>query len=202
MKAKIFFLCALLTSGAGSAAAQTLNLLYSEKAGASSVTVDLRESTDMTALQFRLAMPAGVTYADKGSTNCGATLATTNSKTHTLSVQELSNGDLLVIVYSMDLKALKNGALLSIPIVMPATPPATKGQLTSVRFSDNQAISYTGTDGLVTAISDVPAAPEAATADGQRRDAFTIYDLSGRRLPAGQTPRGIYIQGGKKRVGK
>lgn len=204
MKAKIFLLGALLTLAVGSADAQTLTVrpVSGTEGKQTNVVVSLADGESMTALQFRLAMPTGVTHVGDDDTNCDATLATTNSKTHTLSVQALANGDLLVIVYSMDLKALKDGELVRIPVLLPSPLPEDGGALAAVRYSDEEAISYPGSEALVTAISDLTPEPanSTTTAPGQR-DAFAIYDLSGRRLPDGQKPRkGIYVQGGHKRA--
>lgn len=66
----------------------------------------------------------------------------------------------------------------------------------------NNAISYAGQEALVTAINDLPAAPDMFAP--ATREPFTIYDLNGHRLPDGQMPNipGIYIRGGKKVVVK
>ena len=204
MQAKMFFLSTLLTFGAVSAAAQTLSVrpVSGTEGKQTNVVVSLADGESMTALQFRLAMPTGVTHVGDDATNCNATLATTNSKTHTLNVQALGNGDLLVIVYSMDLKPLKSGELVRIPVVLPSPLPEDGGALAAVRYSDEEAVSYPGSEALVTAISDLTTEPANAEPNApQQRDAFAIYDLSGRRMPDGQKPhKGIYVQGGRKRA--
>ena len=75
----------------------------------------------MTALQFNLALPEGVSLS-KGGVTLGAA---TNG--HTLNVETLDNGDHLFVLYSMDLNPFKDGELLRIPVKMGSTATSTNG---------------------------------------------------------------------------
>ena len=104
------------------------------------VVVSLTGGTSATALQFNLKLPEGL--------NVNTNDATLGSSTdgHTLNVEPLNNGDLLFILYSMDLKTFKDGELLRIPVTAGNSATNATGQLYTVRTSSAEAVSHTCSD--------------------------------------------------------
>lgn len=108
------------------------------------LVVSLAEGSSMTALQFNLSLPEGVTLTTSGDTY-GTTLGTATDG-HTLDVETLSNGDLLFILYNTDQKAFKSGELLRIPLTAGSTATEANGKLYTVRTATADAVSHTCAD--------------------------------------------------------
>ena len=142
MKKRIHTILVALLALACSATAQSLTVQGIEaKAGEqATLTVNLSGATSMTALQFNLALPEGVTIA-QGTPTLG-----TAANGHTLDVETLDNGDRLFVLYSMDLNTFRNGQLLSIPVSISDNAKSGEGSLTTVRFATTEAVSNAGTD--------------------------------------------------------
>ena len=157
----------------GSANAQ--NLLFEVKAN--EATMNISGATGMTALQFCLQLPEGVTI-DTSNASMGEATAG-----HTLCIETLDNGDLLFILYSMDLNTFKDGELLRIPININGGGTA---RLYNVRFADTEAVSYTGEE-TATGIKTLSNSPLKGE---------NIYNVAGQRLNKMQ--RGINIMDGRK----
>ena len=156
----------------GSANAQNISF----EVQANEATMNISGATGMTALQFCLQLPEGVTI-DTSNVTLG-----TATDGHTLCIETLDNGDLLFILYSMDLNTFKDGELLRIPV-------AASGEtvrLYTIRYADTDAVSHAGED-IETGISLTPALSKGEGA---------IYNVSGQRLSKPQ--KGIYIKDGKK----
>ena len=160
----------------GSANAQ--NLSFEVKAN--EAVMNISGATGMTALQFCLQLPAGVTIDTSNITMGEATAS------HTLCIETLDNGDLLFILYSMNLKRFKNGEVLRIPININGEGTA---RLYNVRFADTDAVSYAGEE-TATGLASPKYSPKGKD--------LKIYNLAGQRLSKPQ--RGIYIKDGKKFV--
>ena len=77
---------------------------------ANEAKISLTGATEMTALQFNLKLPKGVSVDTNNATLGSATDG------HTLCIETLDNGDLLFILYSMDLNTFMDGELLRLPI--------------------------------------------------------------------------------------
>lgn len=179
MKKRCKTIVALLAI-AGCATAQELTV----QSSGTELVVNASGLTGMSALQFNLELPDGVTIADD------ATMGTATNG-HTLSVQTLDNGDRLFILYSMDLNTFKNGELLRIPVNMDNYTAEDIAKLYKVRFSSAEAVSHTGAD-----VEFNPTGIGTLTSV-RTTDEGAIYDLNGRRLT--EKPKsGYYIQGGKK----
>ena len=166
-----------------SLAAQELTLQPS----GTELVVNANGVSSMTALQFNLELPEGVTLADVDASMGEATVS------HTLCVETLDNGDLLFILYSMNLNTFKDGELLHIPININGEGTA---RLYNVRFADTEAVSYAGEE-TATGIASPKSSPKGKD----------IYNLSGQQMVNGKSlnsklPRGIYIKGGKKILAK
>lgn len=172
MNKRIQTILLALAAIVGSANAQ--NLSFEVKVNES--TVNISGATGMTALQFCFQLPAGVTLDTSNATLGSATDG------HTLCIETLDNGDLLFILYSMDLNTFKDGELLRIPVA--ASGKTVK--LYTIRYADPDAVSYAGED-IETGIKTLSNSPLKGE---------NIYNVAGQRLSKPQ--RGIYIKDGKK----
>ena len=170
---------------------QTLNILFalmaitisanaqnlSFEVEANEAKINLAGATEMTALQFNLRLPEGVTINTESVTLGSATDG------HTLCIETLDNGDLLFILYSMDLNTFMDGELLHFPI----TATGEEIKLYTIRYADTDAVSHEAED-VVTGI-DRPT-PNPSLYGG------AIYNVSGQRLQKMQ--KGINIKDDKK----
>ena len=172
MKKRIQTILLALAAIVGSANAQ--NLSFEVKAN--EATMNISGATGMTALQFCLQLPEGMTIRTSRVAMGSAT------GDHTLCIEKLDNGDLLFILYSMDLNTFKDGELLRIPIAV--SGKAVKFH--TIRYADTDAVSYVGED-IDTGISLTPALSKGEGA---------IYNVSGQRLDKMQ--KGINIKDGQK----
>lgn len=118
--------------------AQDLTVLPIEvqKDGQTEIVVSLNGATAMTALQFNLLLPNGVTASTDNITLGAATDG------HTLSVQTHESGDLLFILYSMNFKVFKGGVLLRIPVTAGNSEAYATGLLYNVRAASADAVSH------------------------------------------------------------
>ena len=164
----------------GSANAQNLSF----EVQANEATMNISGATDMTALQFCLQLPAGVTIDTSNATLGSATDG------HTLCIETLDNGDLLFILYSMELNTFKDGELLRIPVA--AGGETVK--LYTIRYADTDAVSYAGED-IMTGIP--PIHNSQFIIHNNRGE---IYNVSSQRLNKMQ--KGINIVSGKKIIRK
>ena len=166
-------LLALLTI-ATSANAQSLSF----EVQANEAKISLAGATEMTALQFNLKLPEGVTIDTSNATLGSATDG------HTLCIETLDNGDLLFILYSMDLNTFMDGELLRIPINGVQDGDAN---LYTIRYASADAVSHEAED-VVTGIGRL--SPNPSLYGG------AIYNVSGQRLSKMQ--KGINIKDGQK----
>lgn len=117
--------------------AQSLSVanLEAQEGEQTELVISLAQGTAMTALQFNLSLPEGVTLAD-GEATLGSA-----ANGHTLSVQTLDNGDHLFILYNMNLNTFKDGELLRIP-VKAGSKGTSNGRLYTIRAATAGAVSY------------------------------------------------------------
>ena len=174
MKLRILRTLLALMTIAVSANAQSLSF----EVHANEARISLTGATEMTALQFNLKLPEGVTIDTNNATLGSATDG------HTLCIETLDNGDLLFILYSMDLNTFMDGELLRLPINGVRDGDAN---LYTIRYASADAVSHKAED-IVTKAASPKSSPE-------RKD-FKIYNLSGQRLNKMQ--KGINIVNGKK----
>ena len=118
--------------------AQSLSVanLEAQEGEQTELVISLAQGTAMTALQFNLSLPEGVTLAD-GEATLGSA-----ANGHTLSMQTLDNGDHLFILYNMNLNTFKDGELLRIP-VKAGSKGTSNGRLYTIRTATAGAVSYT-----------------------------------------------------------
>lgn len=142
--------------------------------------------TGMTALQFNLELPEGVTFA-AGDASMGEA-----TDGHTLCVETLDNGDRLFILYNMNLDTFKDGELLRIPVNMNREVAEGFARLYTIHFADANSVSYAAaeTESVVTEIKGVQEAQNVQVVQKN------IYNSSGQRLSKMQ--KGINITNGKK----
>ena len=141
MKYRILNILFALTVIAGRANGQNLSVqpIKAQTGEQAQVIVSLTGGTSATALQFNLKLPDGISVNANSATLGAATDG------HVLRVEPLDNGDLLFVLYSMDLKTFKNGELLSIPVTAGNSATTGTGQLYTVRtaaVSGNDAVSH------------------------------------------------------------
>lgn len=149
---------------------------------ASEAKISLTGATGMTALQFNLKLPEGVNVNTDNATLGSAT------DNHTLCIETLDNGDLLFILYSMDLNTFMDGELLRLPINGVQDGDAS---LYTIRYANVDAVSHEGTD-IVTK-SPLLISPKP-------KGEGLIYNVSGLHLSKMQN--GINIVDGKKIISK
>lgn len=147
------------------------------------LVVNLTGGTSMTALQFNLALPEGMTLAESDVILGAATNG------HTLNVETLDNGDHLFVLYSMNLNPFKDGELLRIPVKMGSTATSTNGTLYTIRTATANAVSHTCNDvswEMTTNINHV-SSPKIIK---------STYNLAGQKTD--EIQKGINIVDGKK----
>jgi len=127
--------------------AQSLSVanLEAQEGEQTELVISLAQGTAMTALQFNLSLPEGVTLAD-GEATLGSA-----ANGHTLSVQTLDNGDHLFILYNMNLNTFKDGELLRIP-VKAGSKGTSNGRLYTIRVATADAVSHTCEEATFSAI--------------------------------------------------
>ena len=157
------------------------------------VAVNISNATAMTALQFCLSLPSGVTLTDDGEA-CGIEYKNIISG-HKMSVLPLASGDYLVVLYNIYRYPFKDGALLTIPVTAGENGGTVSGSLYNVRMSTADAASYKCEDVLfnITVNAPVTGIDEVKTESGNVKG---FYDLQGRKVE--NPANGIYIVNGKK----
>ena len=174
-----------------SATAQTLSIasVEAKEGEQAELVVNASDISGMTALQFNLALPQGITLDESAITKGEA------ASDHTLSVQTMDNGDRLVVLYNMDLGLFTNGTLLRLPVTIGNDAKTGEGKLYTVRTATTEAVSQTCTDATFTVTVKEATGIGEVRKDGTARNA---YDLSGRRVL--RPSKGIQIIGNKKVV--
>ncbi len=156
MKSRILNFIIALSFFVVGANAQTLSVSDIEVAPGweETLTVNIEGATEMTALQCVLTLPKGINLA-KDTDNYGIELGNaafgnaTNG--HYLNATPLASGELLIVVYSMDLCTFKDGTLLYIPVTATEDFSASaEGSLRIVRTTTVAAESKTSSDATFT----------------------------------------------------
>ena len=100
------------------------------------LVVSLAEGSSMTALQFNLSLPEGVTLDETAITKGTA------ASGHTLEVRPLTNGDRLFVLYHKENTPLANGELLRLPVTVGSEAGTFGGKLYTVRTATADAVSH------------------------------------------------------------
>lgn len=173
MKQKILNMLVALAAIAGSASAQTLSIASIEaEAGTQAELVVTGESIGnaVTALQFNLSLPEGITLNEAAITKGAA------ASGHELSVSTLDSGERLFVLYNMNLDAIGNGELLRLPITIGQNATSGNAQLSTVRFASTEAVSTAGSN--VSAAINVTKDEELLRYDVNRDGKITIADVT------------------------
>ena len=149
MRKNTFKIMVALAAIVGGAQAQTLSVQPTEAQTGeqTELVVSLTGGTAMTALQFNLQLPEGVTLDEtaiaKGEAAGG----------HTLSISTLDGGDRLFVLYSMNLDTFGDGCLLRLPVTAPTEAGTFSGRLYTVRTASvggGEVVSHTAQDAAFT----------------------------------------------------
>ena len=182
---------ALLTIVSG-ATAQTLSVASIEATTGeqAELVVSASGMSNVTALQFNLALPQGVTLNESTITKGSA------ASGHTLSVQTMDNGDRLFVLYNMDLGFVNNGTLLKLPITVGQQTGNFSGSLSTIRTATTSAVSHecANTTFDITVKAAGQTGVKSLKHDVETKKA-TIYNLNGQRIAA--PTKGLNIINGR-----
>ena len=138
MERRILQTIVALLAIVSSATAQTLSVASIEaKTGEQAeLVVSTSGMSGVTALQFNLTLPQGVTLNENAITKGSAV------SSHELKVETLANGDRLFVLYNMDLGLVNNGTLLKLPITIGQQTGSFSGSLSTIRTASTGAVSH------------------------------------------------------------
>lgn len=138
MKRVLFNTIVALMAIVSGATAQTLSVASIEaKTGEQAeLVVSTNGMSGVTALQFNLTLPQGVTLNENAITKGSAV------SSHELKVETLANGDRLFVLYNMDLGLVNNGTLLKLPITIGQQTGSFNGSLSTIRTATTDAVSH------------------------------------------------------------
>ena len=147
MKRRLLHLVVALMAFAATTMAQSLSVasIAATPGTETTITVNIADAAEMTALQCNLQLPEGLTLAGDIALGDAA-------KGHTLSTSTLASGDLLIVLYDLYQSTFTDGTLLTIPVVAAEEPSTTEGTLHKVRTSTIAAQSKALSDVKFTAV--------------------------------------------------
>ena len=189
---KILIVILALTAITSSANAQSLSVkdIEVQLGQLTEMEVTIEGAAGMTALQFNLQLPKGLTAQIVGIANGVA------ANGHTLSVHKLDGGEQLFILYSMDLESFGEGELLRIPVKAGYEEMTATGRLHTVRTATAEAVSLQA-DETFFSVS-VKANTGISRTDAITNMSENIYTIDGRHLSDKPTRNGVYIVNKKK----
>ena len=161
MEQKIIHTIVALMTIVGSATAQTLSIepIEAEVSEQAELVVSAGGMSNVTALQFNLALPDGVTLNETGiSTGTAAS-------NHSYEVRSLDSGERLIVIFDLNLGSIQNGELLILPVTLGTAEGTFRGSLSTVRFSDTDAVSKEGDGTSFTITAKRPEPPVTITAN-------------------------------------
>lgn len=158
MKQRIQTLFLSLAGIACSATAQTLSVapIEVEAGGDATLVVSASGLSDVTALQFNLKLPEGITLV--GSNELGDA-----ANAHTLDVRPLASGDNMFVFYNLDKALLNDGVLIRIPVSASSEAQSAAGSLYTFHTASTDAVSHELSDASFTITVKAPAALKCAT---------------------------------------
>ena len=138
MKRRILQTIVALLAIACGATAQTLSIASMEaKPGdQAELVVSASGMSSVTALQFNLSLPQGMTLNENAITKGSAVSG------HELVVETKANGERLFVLYNMNLGQIGNGTLLKLPITVGQQSGTFSGSLNTVRTATTDAVSH------------------------------------------------------------
>ena len=158
MKQRIQTLFIVLLAIGSSAMGQTLSVEPIEVDAGSETTLVVSASglSDVTALQFNLKLPEGITLV--GSNELGDA-----ANAHTLDVRPLASGDNMFVFYNLDKALLNDGVLIRIPVSASAEAQSATGSLYTFHTATTDAVSHELSDASFSITVKAPAALKCAT---------------------------------------
>lgn len=158
MKQRIQTLFLSLAGIACSATAQTLSVapIEVEAGGDATLVVSASGLSDVTALQFNLKLPEGITLV--GSNELGDA-----ANAHTLDVRPLASGDNMFVFYNLDKALLNDGVLIRIPVSASSEAQSAAGSLYTFHTASTDAVSHELSDASFSITVKAPAALKCAT---------------------------------------
>lgn len=122
----------------GGATAQTLSVasIEAKPGDQAELVVSASGMNNVTALQFNLALPQGITLNENAITKGSAV------SDHELVVETMANGERLFVLYNMDLGQISNGTLLKLPITIGQQSGTFSGSLNAIRTATTDAVSH------------------------------------------------------------
>lgn len=162
MNKRIRNIIIVLTALAGSANAQTLSVqsIEAETESQANIVVSISGvKANTTALQFNLTMPDDVTLNETGISTGKA------ASNHGYEVRSLDSGERLIVVFDMNLRTIKNGELLILPVTLGTAEGTFSGSLSTVRFSGTDAVSKEGNGTSFSITAKQPEQPVTITAN-------------------------------------
>ena len=162
LKRRLLQTIVALLAIAGGATAQTLSVASIEATtgGQAELVVNASGMSGVTALQFNLALPQGITLNESAIMKGEAV-----SSGHTLSVQTMDNGDRLIVLYHTDLGQIGDGILLRLPITVGQETGSFSGSLNTVRTANTEVESHACSAVGFSITVKAPVQPVTITAD-------------------------------------
>ena len=141
-----------------SATAQTLSVapIEVDAGGEATLVVSASGLSNVTALQFNLKLPEGITLA--GSNQLGSA-----ASNHTLDVRPLASGDNMFVFYNLDKALLSDGQLIRIPVSASSEAQSAAGSLYTFHTATTDAVSHELSDASFTITVTAPAPQKCAT---------------------------------------
>ena len=179
-----------------SATGQTLSVAPIEaEAGAQAELVVTGASLGgVTALQFNLTLPEGITL-DEAAITKGS-----SANSHELSVSTLSSGDRLFVLYNMNLNPFKDGELLRLPITVNGDVGTKTGRIRLFRTATPEAVSHARPDTEFTITVKETSGIDSLSPNPAPKGKGNWYSVDGKKLNGEPKEKGIYIRNGRKVV--
>lgn len=195
MKQRITSIIIALTAIVGSAMGQTLSVesIEMEVGSKKTLLVGVSGLNGVTALQFNLQLPDGVTLDESAIVKISAASA------HELVIRPLSDGSRLFVLYNMSKAIINNGYLLRLPITAGSEAGSFSGSLTTFRTATTDAVSHAG-NGATFQVTVKDSATGVDAIDDSQLKIDNWYSVDGVKLNGEPTRKGVYIVNGKKVV--
>ncbi len=185
-----------LTAMVGSAPAQTLSIapIEAEAGAKAELVVTGAGLGGVTALQFNLTLPSGITL-DEAAITKGS-----SANSHELSVSTLSSGDRLFVLYNMNLDNLANGELLRLPITVNGDVGTKTGRIRLFRTAMPEAVSHARPNAEFTITVKETSGIDSLSPNPAPKGKGNWYSVDGKKLNGEPKEKGIYIRNGRKVV--
>lgn len=194
MKQKLLNMLVALTAIVSSAMGQTLSIapIEAQTGTKAEIVVNANGVAGMTALQFNLQLPEGITL-DEAAIAKGS-----SANSHELSVSTLYSGDRLFVLYNMNLNPFKDGELLRLPITVNGDVGTKTGRIRFFRTATPEAVSHARPDTEFTITVKETSGIDDLSPNPSPKGKGSWYSVDGKKLAGEPTKKGVYIHKGKK----